>query len=169
MDHSDSLNRVWGRSMEVGNEMVRMYVLCTSTPRYSAWAWIQSILPVHMYTNLHLHTLGLLQFNIANSTCLMTSRSPDWNASTNSPFPNLARPRLISLRTLLLYAPSLNQGTTYRGNTWHSQESGPTHIPKTPMRDMHDNSHSHSYGTTRMAAYWSHQSKIEKVDTNGTP
>ena len=122
-----------------------------------------------MYTNLHLHTLGLLQFNIANSTCLMTSRFPDWNASTTSPFPpfpNLGRPRLISLRTLLLYVPSLNQGTLYGRNTWHSHESGPAHIPKTPMRDMHDNSHSHSYGTTGMAVYWSHQSKVEEVDTN---
>ena len=67
-------------------------------------------------TSKQLHTLGLLQPNSANSTFLMTSRCPDWYASTNSPFPpfpNLATSRLIILRTLLLKAPSVNMGTIY--------------------------------------------------------
>ena len=66
----------------------------------------------HLYTCIH--TIGLLQLKNANSTFLMTNRCPEWNASTNSPFPpfpKLATSRLIKSRTVLLKAPLVNQDT----------------------------------------------------------
>ena len=80
-----------------------------SVPFLSNQYYVRSI---YLYTCIH--TIGLLQLKNANSTFLMTNRCPEWNASTNSPFPpfpKLATSRLIKSRTVLLKAPLVNQDT----------------------------------------------------------